>query len=346
MLAKLDIEEASRRIRTLDEDAMRQAAVRWDNLAKLPGSLGALETAVIRLAGIQRTAQPHIQKKRALVLCADNGVLQEGISPSAMEVTAAQAVNFARGGGTINAFARQCGAEVVAVDVGIATPYEESQVVRRVVRTGTDNMARGPAMSREECRKAVQTGIELAQQAAQDGMELVITGEMGIGNTTTSSAVAALLLNQPLERVTAKGAGSPERVAHKIAVLQQAFEVNHPDPADPLDVMSKVGGLDTAAMCGVYIGCASCGIAVMIDGVISSVAALCAARLVPACREYMFPSHCSAEPAGRLLLEALGFTPLITAGMCLGEGTGAALGACLLDAALAAYAEVVPLDAI
>ena len=333
-------------IQPLDAEAMSQAEARWDSLAKLPGSLGALEAAVIRLAGIQRTARPDLSKKRALVLAADNGVLAEGISPSAMEVTAAQAVNFARGGGCINAFARRCGADVVSVDVGIATPYDEPGVVRRTVRHGTGNIAEGPAMSREECLEALEVGASLAREAARDGVRLVIVGEMGIGNTTTSSAVASLLLDQPLEAVTAKGAGSPQRVAHKIQVLKKAIEVNSPDSADALDVLAKVGGLDMAAMCGVYIGCAICGIAAIIDGVISSAAALCAVRLVPACRAYLFPSHCSAEPAGRLLLEALGFSPLITAGLCLGEGTGGALGACLLDAALDAYDHVVPLDAI
>lgn len=342
----MTLQEAISSIRKPDAVSMQQTAERWDNLAKLPHSLGALETMVIRLAGIQHTPWPKADRKRVLVLCADNGVLEEGISPSAMEVTAAQAVNFARGGGSINAFARRCGAEVLAIDIGIATPYDEPLVQKRVVRQGTGNIARGPAMTREECMMAIETGIDLACQAYKDGMQLIITGEMGIGNTTTSSAVASLLLGRPLAEVTAKGAGTKERVAHKITVLQQAVAINRPDTDDAVDILSKVGGLDMAAMCGVYIGSAACGMAVMIDGVISSAAALCAARLAPASLDYMFPSHCSAEPAGRLLLEAMGFTPLITAGMCLGEGTGGALGASLLDSALAAYEEVVGMDEI
>ncbi len=342
----MSIEEAIAAIRPLDDGAMREAAERWDRLAKLPLSLGALETAVVRLAGMQHSSRPHIDKKRVLIFCADNGVLMEGISPSAMEVTAAQAVNFARGGGTINAFARRCGADLLVVDVGIATDYHEPRVVKRVVRRGTRNIASGPAMSPEECRMAVETGIDLACQAVGEGIQLVIPGEMGIGNTTTSSAVASLLLDRPLEEVTAKGAGSLERVTHKVAVLRRAIALNRPDPADPLDILTKVGGLDMAALCGVFLGCAASGTAVLLDGIISSASALCAARLAPGCRNYMLPSHCSSEPAGELLLNALGFTPLITAGMCLGEGTGAALGAQLLDSALAAYYEVVDLDAI
>ena len=342
----MSIEEAIAAIRPLDDGAMREAAAQWDRLAKLPHSLGALETAVIRLAGMQRSSQPHIDKKRVLVLCADNGVLVEGISPSAMEVTAAQAANFARGGGTINAFARRCGADLLAVDVGIATDYHEPRVMKRVVRRGTGNIASGPAMSLKECRTALEIGIDLARRAAAEGVQLVIPGEMGIGNTTTSSAVASLLLDRPLEEVTAKGAGSLDRVAHKVAVLRRAIALNQPDPADPLDILAKVGGLDMASLCGVFLGCAATGTAVLIDGIISSASALCANRLAPGCRDYMLPSHCSAEPAGELLLNALGFTPLITAGMCLGEGTGAALGAQLLDSALAAFYEVVDLDAI
>ena len=284
--------------------------------------------------------------KRAVVFCADNGVAVQGVTPSPVHITADQAVNFARGGGTINVFARGCGAQVQVIDVGIATDYDEPGVLRRVVRRGTGDITAGPAMTAAECRAAVETGVAAACEAAREGIQILITGEMGIGNTTTSSAVAALLLDQPLELVTAKGAGTPQRTAHKIEVLRRAIARNHPDPADPLDVIAKVGGLDIAALCGLYIGCAANGLAAFVDGVISGAAALCAARLVPLSRNYMLPSHCSAEPAGRLLLDALGLSPLITAGMCLGEGTGGALGALLLDQALAAYYDVVGIDEI
>lgn len=325
---------------------MKAAKARWDSRAKLPGSLGGLETLVIRLAGVQRSPTPRADHKRAVVFCADNGVAVQGVTPSPVHITADQAVNFARGGGTINVFARGCGAQVQVIDVGIATDYDEPGVLRRVVRRGTGDITAGPAMTAAECRAAVETGVAAACEAAREGIQILITGEMGIGNTTTSSAVAALLLDQPLELVTAKGAGTPQRTAHKIEVLRRAIARNHPDPADPLDVIAKVGGLDIAALCGLYIGCAANGLAAFVDGVISGAAALCAARLVPLSRNYMLPSHCSAEPAGRLLLDALGLSPLITAGMCLGEGTGGALGALLLDQALAAYYDVVGIDEI
>lgn len=342
----MTMEQAAAQIRLPDTKARDAARRRLDTRAKLPGSLGLLEDAVIRLAGIQRTVFPRLDHKLVVVVCADNGVTAEGISPSAPTVTAAQAVNFARGGGTINAFARRLGAPVRVVDVGIATPYTHEGVERRTVRRGTDNMTAGPAMSAADCRRAVEVGITLAEEAAASGAQLLIPGEMGIGNTTSSSAVAAVLLQKPPEEITARGAGAPERVAHKAAVIRKALDVNRPCPADPLDVLAKVGGLDIAALCGLYIGAAACGLAAMLDGVISCTAALAAVRLAPAVQEYLLPSHCSAERVGSLLLEALDKKPLITAGLCLGEGTGGVLGAALLDYALAAYEQVVGIDEI
>ena len=333
-------------IRTPDAAAAQQATAHWDTRAKLPGSLGLLEQAVSRIAGIQHSAEPRLDKKVALVLCADNGVVAEAITPSDPSVTAAQAVNFARGGGTINDFCRKCCAQVHVVDVGIATRYEEPRVDKRLIRRGTGNIASGPAMDEAECMNAICTGIQLAQEAADDGIQLLLTGEMGIGNTTTSSAVASVLLDIPPEHITARGAGTAERVAHKATVIRKAIEVNRPKRSNPLDILTKVGGLDMAAMCGLYLGCASNGIAVMIDGIISSAAALCAARLAPPASAYMFASHRSAEPAAGYLLDALGLSPLITANMCLGEGTGGALAAVLLDCALAAYYDVVAINEI
>lgn len=337
----MTLEQTLEEIRPLDADAQKQAKDRWDSRAKLPDSLGLLEWAVIRLAGIQRTDKPSIAEKQVIVLCADNGVTAESISPSDPSVTAAQAVNFAKGGGTINAFANRLGAPVVCVDVGISTEYEHPGVRRHTVRKGTGNITCGPAMSMEECILAVEIGISLAKDAADTGVQLLIPGEMGIGNTTTSSAVAAVLLNRPPEEVAAKGAGSQDKIRHKAAVIRRAIQRNRPNPADPLDILAKVGGLDMAAMCGVYLGGAACGIPVMVDGLISAASALCAARLSPLAQNYMLPSHCSAESTARLLLDALGLPPMITAGMCLGEGTGGVLGAALLDYALAAYTDVV-----
>lgn len=339
----LTIEEAVDRIRPLDAQAQIQAQSRWDSRAKLPGSLGELEWAVVRLAGIRRTASPVIDRKQVVVFCADNGVTAESVTPSDPRITAAQALNFAEGGGTINAFARRLGADVLVVDIGIAAPCRHPGILRRAVRPGTGNIVSAPAMTAEECRRAVETGISLAEDAASRGVDLLITGEMGIGNTTTSSAVTAVLLGRPPEEVTSKGAGRPGAVPHKAAVIRRAIERHRPRPQDPLDILAKVGGLDIAGMCGLYIGGAAWGLPVVIDGVISAAAALCAARMAPLCQGYMLPSHCSAEPAGRLLLDALGFRAPIQAGLCLGEGTGGVLGAALLDYALSAYRDVIDL---
>ncbi len=336
-------EEISHRLAPPDDAAMAKAKARLDSLAKLPGSLGELENAVIRLAGFQRTDRPSIGRKTAVVFCADNGVVAEGVTPSAQRITAAQAANFARGGGVVNAFARRAGAGVLVVDVGIACEYDEPRIQQKVIRRGTGSIARGPAMTREECLRGIEAGILTAAELAENGTELAIAGEMGIGNTTTASAVSAVLLGCPPEEVTGRGAGGSGGVSHKVAVVRRALEINRPDSGDPIDILSKVGGLDIAAMCGLYLGGAAYGVAVMVDGMISSAAALCAVRLAPLCASALFASHCTAEKAGPRLLEALGLRPLITAGLCLGEGTGGLLGAGLLDSALAAYYETAAL---
>ena len=340
------LQEAVDRIRPLDAKAQMEAQGRWDSRAKLPGSLGDLEWAVVRLAGIRRTASPEAARKQVVVFCADNGVTAESVSPSDPRITAAQAVNFAEGGGTINALSRHLSADVLVVDIGIATPCRHPGILYRSIRPGTGNIACGPAMTAEECRQAVEIGISLAEEAASRGTDLLITGEMGIGNTTTASAVASLLLGRPPKEVTAKGAGQPSAVAHKAAVIRRAIDINRPCPQDPLDIIRKVGGLDIAGMCGLFIGGAACGLPVVIDGIISAAAALSAARIAPLRQGYMLPSHCSPEPAGRLLLDALGLSAPIQAGLCLGEGTGGVLGAALLDYALSAYYEVVDIAAL
>jgi len=221
------------------------------------------------------------------------------------------------------------------VDVGIATPYEEPAVKNCRIRKGTGNIAKEPAMTREECAQAIALGKRLAGE----GGDLLIPGDMGIGNTTTASAVTAVLLGLPPAAVAARGAaGDP---VHKIEVIERALALHKPDAADSMDVLCKVGGLDIAALCGMFLGARQ---AVMIDGFISGAAALCAAQIDPGCKEYMIASHCTAEAAGGLQLKALGLKPLITANMCLGEGTGGALAAVLLDCALGAYREIITLE--
>ncbi|MCI8554553.1 MAG: nicotinate-nucleotide--dimethylbenzimidazole phosphoribosyltransferase [Clostridiales bacterium] len=337
----MTLNETLNRIQPVDTEAACAAQGRWAQLAKLPGSLGGLETAVSRLAAVQGSAKPSIHPRRTVIFCADNGVTAEGVTPSARSITSAQALNFVRGGGVINAFSRGIGAEVTVVDVGIASTCCEPGLRSLPVRKGTANIVEGPAMTAAECLRAVEVGISLAEECAAAGIRLAVGGEMGVGNTTTAGAVAAVLLNLPPERITVPGAGGSDGLSHKTEVIRRAISCNRPRASSPLDVLARVGGLDIAALCGFYLGCAAHRIAAVLDGVISCAAALCAVRLSSLSRDYLFPSHQSAGPAGGLLLEALGFAPLITAELCLGEGTGAALGVLLLDAALRAYRETV-----
>ena len=308
-----------------DTAAMERAKARWDSIAKPLGSLGALEEAVIRIAGMTGSAEVDISKRAVVVMCADNGVVAQGVTQTGQEVTAIVAENMSTGDTSVCAMARSAGAEVVPVDIGTAVPLTGACIVQRCVRRGTADMTQGPAMSRGEAVQAVLTGVETARELCAGGVRLLATGEMGIGHTTTSSAVAGL---------------SDAGLQKKIHAIETAVAVNRPDPADVLDVLHKVGGLDIAGLAGVFLGGALCHTPVLVDGFISSVAALVAARLCPACKDYMLGSHASEEPASRLVLSELGLRPFLYAGMRLGEGTGAVAVMPLLDMGLAVYREM------
>ena len=323
---------------TLDPQAVRAYREHWDSIAKPLDSLGLLEAAVARIAGIQGSADVRLERRAVLTFCADNGVVAEGISQSGQEVTALMADNVANGIANVNAMARVARAEVFAVDVGVAGETHAPGLLRRRIMPGTHDMALGPAMSRRQAEQALRTGMDLAGEMKAAGYDILCCGEMGIGNTTTSSALVSVLLDQPVESVTGRGAGlSGEGLKRKIAVIRRAIEINRPDPADALDTLAKVGGLDIAAMAGAFIGGALHRIPVVVDGFISAAAALTAVRLCPAAREFMLASHVSGEPAGRMVLEALDLSAPIRAGLCLGEGTGAVALLPLLDMALAVY---------
>ncbi len=326
----------------LNEEVRRQAREKWDAIAKPLRSLGVLEDMVIDLAGITGELNPQLHKKAILIFCADNGVVEEGVTQTGQEVTAVVTRNFTKGLATINAFASVLPARVIPVDIGINADMSEVEgVVDRKIAWGTKNMAKEPAMTKEQCIKAILTGIELVGTLKKQGYQMILTGEMGIGNTSTSSAVLSVLEEIPVEAVTGKGAGlDKEGIAKKIQVIKQAIAQNQPDKDDVTDVLTKVGGFDICGMVGAYLGGAIYHIPVMIDGFISAVAANCAIRLAPDCAGYLFASHVSAEPAGQMALDAIGKQAIVHAGMCLGEGTGAVLGAQLFDYALAAYHEV------
>ena len=337
----MTLEEVIQGIVPADQEAMGRAKARWDSIAKPLGSLGALEDAVIRIAGMTGSPDVDISKRAVVVMCADNGVVAEGVTQTGQEVTAIVAENMSTGDTSVCAMSRAAGAEVVPVDIGTVTPLKGARIRQKCVRRGTANMTQGPAMSREEAVQAILAGVEVARELRGRGVKLLATGEMGIGNTTTSSALAAVLLNRPVEDMTGRGAGlSSEGLQRKIRAIETAVRVNRPDPGDVLDVLHKVGGLDIAGLAGVFLGGALCRTPVLVDGFISSVAALVAARLCPQCKDYMLGSHASEEPASQLVLSELNLRPFLYAGMRLGEGTGAVAVMPLLDMGLAVYREM------
>lgn len=334
----MTIEEAVMAVKEPDAEAARRSALRWDRVAKPLNSLGELERDIIRIAGIQGSASISIEKKAIVVMCADNGIVEEGVTQTGQEVTAIVAGNIAAGCSCVCLMAEKAGATVIPVDVGMVSKEPVPGVLWRRVAAGTRNFLREPAMTREEAILALETGMAVACDIKKKGYELTGSGEMGIGNTTTSSAVISTLLDIEPEMVTGRGAGlTSEGYRRKVQVIKEGLALHKPDRKDPIDVLAKVGGLDLAALAGFYIGCALCRLPVVLDGLITGAAALAAKGLCPNVKDYLIASHCSAEPAGGMALEALGLTPVIQAGMCLGEGTGAAACFPLLDMAAAVY---------
>ena len=322
-----------------DEAAREEAHRRWNVCMKPLGSLGLLEKALEDIAALTGSADIALKERAVLVLCADNGVVAQGVTQCGSEMTAIVARNLAAGVTSVCRMAAEAGCRVVPVDMGILDFPGAEGVLPRRIANGTGDIRKGPAMTRANAERAIRTGIELVQAQKMQGVRLLATGEMGIGNTTTSSAVISVLLNRPAAEMTGRGSGlSDEGLARKIQVIEEAIAVNRPDPADPIDVLAKVGGLDLAGLCGVFLGGALYRVPVLLDGFISGAAALCALRLCPNAGKAMLASHVSAEPAARMVLEALGKAPLITAGLRLGEGTGAVAAMPLLDMARAVYA--------
>lgn len=320
-----------------DEAARAAAHAHWAGLAKPLGGLGALETLLEDAAALTGSAALDVSRRAVLVLCSDNGVVAQGVSQTDQSVTRAVAENLAARRTSVCQMARTAHCDVVPVDMGMAGDPVPGVADCRIA-AGTADFTQGPAMTRAQAVEAVGRGIRLVQEQKAAGVQLLATGEMGIGNTTTSSAVAAVLLGQPVERMSGRGAGlSDEGLARKVDAICRGILRNKPDPTDPLDVLAKLGGFDLAGLCGVFLGGALEGVPVVMDGFISGVAALCAVRLCPAAAKAVFASHCSSEPAARLVLDALGKAPLLTAGLHLGEGTGAVASIPLWDMALAVY---------
>ena len=317
-------------------NAKEQAQRRWDHVAKPLNSLGKLEKLIIQIAGVQNTPDVHIDKRCALVFCADHGVVAEGVSQSGSEVTALVAKSIADGTANINLMAGVSHTDVFAVDMGMLNAVPGT--IDRRIAAGTQNMAQGPAMTRAQVGQAIQAGIDLVGEMKTRGYQLIATGEMGIGNTTASTAIACMLLECAPEVLTGRGAGlSDAGLLRKREAITRALNINQPDPSDPLDVLAKVGGFEIAGMAGVFLGGMQHGVPIIIDGVISAVAALVAARICPAAVEAMLPSHMSREPAMVRIMAELGMEPILHADMALGEGTGAVALIPLLDMALRVY---------
>ena len=331
-----------KKIKPQDEKAIAEARTRQDTLTKPQGSLGRLEELSIQLAGIQRKPTPEIRHKAIITMAGDHGVVAEGVSAYPQEVTPQMVYNFLEGGAGINVIARQVSARIIVVDMGVAAEMEANpELSSRKVAPGTRNMATGPAMTEREAIKAIETGIEIVTAEAANGLDIVGTGDMGIGNTTSSSAICAVITGKTVTEVTGRGTGvDNKQLTHKIKVIDKALAVNQPDPGQPLAVLAKVGGFEIGGLVGVMLGAAAYRIPVVIDGFISGAAALLATALAPGLKDFLVAAHVSAEPGHRMLLEHLGLKPLLDLDMRLGEGTGAALGIFLSETAARILADM------
>ncbi len=327
------------------EDSMRDAANRLDKLAKPIGSLGKLEDLAVKISGMTGKQNNSFEKKVTIIMAADNGVVEEGVSSCPQAVTTIQTVNFLKGVTGICVLSKHAGADIRVVDIGIAGDLEYPGLINRKIRKGTSNMVKGPAMSREEAVIAIETGIEMVSQLVSEGYSLFGTGEMGIGNTSTSSAVAMTILGCSAEDAVGKGAGlTEEAYKNKKSVIQRAISVNRPDPKDPVDVLSKVGGFDIAGMTGCFLGAAYHRVPIVVDGFISAAAALAAYKINPLVKDYIIPSHCSEEPGYKLAMGEIGLKPMLDLNMRLGEGSGCPLAFNIIEAAEAIISEMATLE--
>lgn len=338
----MNINETITLVSPLNKAAMEKAVARQSQLAKPPGSLGRLEELSVQMAGITGKVHNKIEKKHLLVFAADNGVVAEGVSSAPQSVTLLQTVNLTRAKTGASVLCRHFGCEITVCDVGVNADIKEPKVLNRKIAYGTQNIVHGPAMTREQAVQAMMTGIELAQSTTAD---VIGIGEMGIGNTTTSSAVLSVLLAADVDAVTGRGGGITDvAFQKKKQVIRDAIAINQPDQNDVIDVLAKVGGFDIAAMCGAFIGAAATRRPVVIDGFISAVAALCACRLCPNVRGYLIPSHASYEIGYKLAIDAMGLQPIFLLGMRLGEGSGCPLAFEVLSAACAILNDMATFD--
>ncbi|PJI07003.1 MULTISPECIES: nicotinate-nucleotide--dimethylbenzimidazole phosphoribosyltransferase [Clostridium] len=337
----MNLKKAVDEIKGLDEDVIEKVQKRLDNLTKPLGSLGTLEDLVKQIGGITGEVFPETKNKTVIIMCADNGVVEEGVSSCPKSVTSTVTRNFMKGFTGINVFTKHAGADIKVVDIGVDDDINEEGIINRKIRKGTSNMAKGPAMTREEAIKGLQIGIEIVKELKDKNVNVLGTGEMGIGNTTTSSAVAAVLTGCKVEDMVGIGSGLTKAAfQNKIEIIKRSIDVNKPDALDAVDVLSKVGGFDIAGLAGCFLGAAIYRIPIVIDGFISAAAALTAVKINPKVKNFIIPSHGSAEPGSKRIMEELNLEPMLNLKMRLGEGTGAALAFQIIDMALFSYMEM------
>jgi len=336
------IEKTVKNIRPPDRECMERAAARQDTLTKPTGCLGRLEELSIRLAGMQCKDHPQATRKAVIVMAADHGVVAEGTSAYPQEVTAQMVLNFVHGGAAINVISRQVGARVIVVDIGVAGDISSyTGILHKKIAMGTANMCKGPAMTLQQAELAVETGIEIVNAEIDRGLDIVATGEMGIGNTTASSAVCSVFTGKSVEMVTGRGTGiNDSQLQLKIEKIRRAIDANRPDSQNALDALAKIGGLEIGGLAGVMLGAAARRVPVMVDGFISGAAALVAVGLCPLAVDYMIAGHVSVEPGHRHLLRHLGLKPLLDLDMRLGEGTGAVMGMSVVETACRILSEM------
>jgi nicotinate-nucleotide--dimethylbenzimidazole phosphoribosyltransferase len=328
------INEVASRIKPIPQSAYDNVKRRLDNLTKPVGSLGRLEELAQRYVAIRGVDNPRFEKKVIFTFAGDHGVADDGVSAYPKEVTPQMVLNFLRGGAGVNVLARHVGAEVVVIDIGVDYDFKSADglVVKKIAR-GTKNMLKGPAMPREEAVKGIEIGIGLAEEWSKKGIDIVGTGDMGIGNTTPSSAITSVMTGEPVENVTGRGTGiSDEAFRKKVDIIKEAIRINKPDNRDPIDVLSKIGGYEIAGIAGLILGAASRRIPVVVDGFISGAGALIALGIQPAVRDYIFASHLSVEKGHKAVIKKFGNNALLDLNLRLGEGTGAALGIGLVEA--------------
>lgn len=320
----------------IDHEAAKAAANRQTILTKPLGALGYLEELSTKLAGITANPRPKFTKKGVIVMAADHGITRSGVSAYPSEVTPQMVFNILNGGAAINVLSRQANAKVTVVDIGVAYDFQNIPgLLHRKIAFGTQNMLHGPAMTRSQAEDAIQVGLDVVFNEIDQGLDLVATGEMGIGNTTASSAITAIFTKTPVQQVVGRGTGLDDKgLANKIQAIHDAIQLNQPDPYDPLDVLAKVGGFEIAGLCGVILGAASRRVPVVVDGFISGAAALVAAHLQPAVKPFLIASHQSVEIGHAVIWKHLGLRPILNLDLRLGEGTGAVLAFHILEAAV------------